>query len=262
VSNVGEVTDAELIAAWAREEQQPFTGWDFSHLAGRMHQEQAPWSYAARAATLLSASTSALDLGTGGGEYLLELRSHWPERLTVTEEYPPNVRLVTERLAPLGVHVVRARLTDDGPLPFASGEFGLVLDRHSAFNPAEVARVLGPDGTFLTQQVHRRSAEDLLTTFGARPQWPNATSARYVPRLGAAGLDIVDVREWTGRLWFADVGAIVYYLKVVPWLVPGFSVESYAQTLLRLEQRRRDGEELAYTARGYLIEAHKRTALP
>ena len=35
----------ELIAAWQREEQQPFTGWDFSYLDGRMLEEQAPWSY-------------------------------------------------------------------------------------------------------------------------------------------------------------------------------------------------------------------------
>lgn len=30
----------KLIATWKREEQQPFTGWDFSYLDGRMFEEQ------------------------------------------------------------------------------------------------------------------------------------------------------------------------------------------------------------------------------
>jgi hypothetical protein len=32
----------ELIASWQQEEQAPFTGWDFSHLDGRMLEEQPP----------------------------------------------------------------------------------------------------------------------------------------------------------------------------------------------------------------------------
>jgi len=95
---------------------------------------------------------SVLELGTGGGERFLQLRGHWPSRVTVTEEYPPNVALVRERLGSLGVRVVEVRLTDIDPLPFATDEFDVVLNRHSAFNSAEVARVLGPGGTFLTQR--------------------------------------------------------------------------------------------------------------
>jgi len=33
---------AVLVANWEREEREPFTGWDFSHLAGRWHEEQPP----------------------------------------------------------------------------------------------------------------------------------------------------------------------------------------------------------------------------
>jgi hypothetical protein len=32
----------QLLKRWAREAQQPFTGWDFSYLAGRMLEGQAP----------------------------------------------------------------------------------------------------------------------------------------------------------------------------------------------------------------------------
>jgi len=37
-----------------------------------------------------------------------------------------------------------------GRLPFRDGAFALVIDRHEAFNAREVARVLAPDGVFIT----------------------------------------------------------------------------------------------------------------
>lgn len=247
----------ERLAQWRREEVQPFSGWDFSYLDGRMIEEAPPWDYLARAAELMQQANSVVDLDTGGGERFLTLRPHWPARVVVTEEYPPNFALVTERLAPLGVQVLNVRITDDDPLPFASGEFDLVLNRHAAFNAAEVARVLAPGGVFLTQQVHGLWASDLHAAFDVTPQWPNATPEQYVPRLQAAGLTVTDVRNWQGALRFTDVGAIVYFLKATPWTVPGFSVDTHAGYLFALQARLDAGEALVFTARKYLIEAHK-----
>jgi hypothetical protein len=61
-----------------------------------------------------------------------------------------------------------------------------------------------------------------------------------------------------GKLAFTDVGAIVYYLKAIPWSVPGFSVDTHLDHLLQLQQRLEQGEALAFEARLYLIEAWKR----
>ena len=247
----------ELVASWKREEQRPFTGWDFSYLDGRMLEDQAPWSYSTRAAELMRQSSAVLDLGTGGGERLLKLREAWPGKVVVTEDYPPNFKLATQRLAPFGAKVLDVPLTDDSALPFADGEFDLILNRHAGFNARDVARVLAAGGTFLTQQIHGLWAYDLLAAFDARPQWPTSTLAKYVPQLSAAGLTIVQTDDWSGRLAFTDVGAIVYYLRAVPWLVPGFSVETHTDYLLKLQSRLENGEALAFTAKKYLIEAHK-----
>jgi hypothetical protein len=246
--------EQQLVDAWKREEQQPFAGWDFSRLAGGMQTEHPPWSYAARAAVLLRAATSVVDLGTGGGERFLELRNTWPLRVAATEQIPENLALATERLAPFGVRVVPARATDIDPLPFGDEEFDLVLNRHAAFNCNEVERVLVDCGRFVTQQVHGRSAEELQAAFGARPLWPDAAPEKYSPRLEAAGLEIVQVQTWTGRVTFGDVGALVYYLKAVPWTVPGFSVATHREHLLRL-QRLLDSDEpaLTFPTRLYLI---------
>lgn len=247
----------QLVEVWKYEEQQPFTGWDFSYLDGRMVEEQPPWSYLTRAAELMQRSLAVLDMGTGGGERLLKLRENWPTRVVVTEDYPPNLKLAQERLRPLGVEVVDVPLTRDGLMPFEDGEFDLVLNRHSGLNCAETARVLAPKGVFLTQQIHGLWAQDLLAEFGAVPQWPDATPEYYVPRLETAGLRVERLQEWQGGLIFHDIGAIVYYLKAVPWLVVGFSVGTHTDSLLRLEERLRREGQLTFRARKYLIEARK-----
>ena len=191
---------AELIAAWRAEERAPFSGWDFSHLAGRMIEEQPPWSYIARARELLRGAKAALDIGTGGGERLLEMRPDWPRLMVAVEEYPPNVLISARRLAAEGGHVVAAPANEVEPLPFVDEAFDCVLNRHSAIHVPEIARVLTPGGVFFTQQVHGLWAEDLLAEFGARPQWPDATPQRYVPALEAAGLAGPGVHAVSGQV--------------------------------------------------------------
>ncbi len=90
-----------------------------------------------------------------------------------------------------------------------------------------------------------------------QPQWPDATPQKYAPLMRAAGLSVVDVQEWSGRLVFTDVGAIVYYLKAVPWLVPGFTVGSHTANLMALQKQILSRGELVYEARNYLMEAAK-----
>lgn len=247
---------SDLTSQWEAEEQRPFTGWDFAHLNGRMTGSEPPWSYPDRAIALMKTSSSMLDIDTGGGERLIELRTAWPGKVAATESYPPNVKLATERLGPFGVTVVDVPSTG-APLPFADGEFDLVLNRHAGINVAETARILAPGGTFLTRQVHGMWAHDLMAVFGAKPQWPWATPKKYGPELESAGLTIVDVKEWEGRLTFTDVGAIVYYLKAVPWLVPEFSVTEHLRSLHALQDRLESGEPLSFFAGLYLIEARK-----
>jgi SAM-dependent methyltransferase len=245
------------LTAWQFEEEFPFTGWDFSHLAGRLHEDPPPWSYLTQAAALLRHAHAVLDLATGGGERLLDLRPAWPAAgtVTATEEYAPNFALAQARLAPLGVRVVNVNSDELTPLPFADAAFDLILNRHGGFSAAEVARVLAPGGVFYTQQVHGLSTADLLAHFSATPQWPYATGAYFGAKLAAEGLQLTGQQEFEGKLRFADVGAVVYYLKAVPWAVPGFSVATHGDALFALQERLDAGEELAFTTRYYTLQA-------
>jgi SAM-dependent methyltransferase len=222
-----------------------------------MIEEQPPWSYAERVGQLMRGARSVLDLGTGGGERLLGLREDWPARVAATEGYVPNLALATERLSTFGVEVKRAESDESTILPFADGRFDLVISRHSSFNAAEVMRVLSPGGIFFTQQVHGRSGEDLQARFGAQPQWPYATPAYFAGKLATAGLAVTEQQQWAGKLIFTDVGAIIYYLKAIPWIVPDFSVATHLDALLALQEQLDGGRELAFSARLYLLAARK-----
>lgn len=247
----------DLIEFWRQEEEAPFTGWDFSYLDGRMIEEDVPWSYEDRAQELMRQGTSVLDMDTGGGERLLAMRSAWPAQVVATEAYPPNVELARKRLQPLGVTVMDMDVDNEQNMPFVDEEFDLILNRHSAFKSSEVARVLLAGGHFLTQQVHGLYAHDLLAAFNVTPLWPDAKPEFYLPLLQAAGLEIVMQEDWTGSLIFTDVGALVYYLKAVPWTVPGFAVETHLDQLMILQRRVETEGQLLFTAKKYIIEARK-----
>jgi SAM-dependent methyltransferase len=252
------VDDRDLIASWSAEEREPFAGWDFSHVADRLVEQQPPWSYEAMAKPLMRGAGSLLDLGTGGGEVLSGLKDAFPPRVAAAEAYPPNVAVARARLGPLGVAVVPYEATEAAaPLPFADSSFDVILSRHEAFDPSEVARVLTPGGAFLTQQVDGRSLSDLLRLFETAPQWPDVTLPRLSDRLATAGLAIEDGREWWGAMVVRDVGALVYFLKAVPWEVPGFSVARFERTLLDLHHRIGTSGAVEFAMGRFVIQARR-----
>ncbi len=73
----------------------------------------------------------------------------------------------------------------------------------------------------------------------------------------AAGLKVVDLRFESLRTEFFDIGAVVYFLRKVVWMVPGFTVEQYRHRLRELDALiREQGSFVAHTTR-CLIEARK-----
>jgi len=250
--------EALLIAAWSSEESQPFGGWDFGYIRRRYSEEKPPWSYEDLAREVLRGAHSALDLGTGGGEVLARLADAFPGCMIATEAYPPNWRLARDRLRPAGASVV-AYAADEtsSALPFRDSSFDVVLDRHEAYDAREVARALAPGGVFLTQQVDGRSHADLLGWFGTEPHWPNVTVERRAADLVREGLAIELARSWWGSISFFDVGALVYYLKAIPWEVPHFSVDRFTSELLGLQRHLDETGVLRFDEGLFVIRAHK-----
>jgi len=246
----------ELIAEAAAAD---VTGWDFSWLDGRATEERPPWGYQTLMGEKIGRAALALDIQTGGGEVLAGVPQRAGKAMVATESWPPNVKRAQENLRGKGTVVVAA--DDRPPLPFADGTFDLVTSRHPVVaHWDEIARVLVPGGTYLSQQVGPDSGHEVYDLFlGPQP----LGRSRREPALARAeaeraGLEVVDLRTAELRMEFFDVGAMVYFLRKVIWFVPGFTVEEYRDRLKALHERiEADGSFVAYSRR-FLIEARKR----
>jgi SAM-dependent methyltransferase len=230
----------------------PFEGWDFTVFAGRMTDGGSlPWDYEALVRDRLPGASSLLDLGTGGGERLAALEP-LPPRTAATEGHPPNVPIARARLEPLGIEVAEA----GNELPFPDGSFELVVNRHESYDPHEVRRVLAPGGAFLTQQVAGRDLEELNEALGAPPHedrdWDLVTASAA---LTSAGLTVTWSQAAGHPITFHDIGALVLFLRVVPWQVPDFDPEAYGDRLRALHESMERGHPLTATAHRFALLA-------
>ncbi|MFI0913744.1 class I SAM-dependent methyltransferase [Streptomyces abikoensis] len=248
-------TFEELVA---EAEEAPVAGWDFSWLDGRATEQRPSWGYQHMMGERMAHAAAALDIQTGGGEVLAGVPK-LPPLVVATESWPPNVAKATRLLHPLGAAVVHDE--DEPPLPFADEAFDLVVSRHPVTVWwEEIARVLRPGGTYFSQQVGPASVFELVEYFlGPQPEEVrrkrHPDDARRAAE--AAGLEVVDVRAESLRTEFLDVGAVVYFLRKVIWMVPDFTVDRYRDRLHELHERiRSEGPFVAHTAR-FLIEARK-----
>jgi SAM-dependent methyltransferase len=243
------MTQEARLADWRERYAEPARGWDFSPFDGVVDRAEPPWSYADLAREALTRATSALDLGTGGGEVLLGLADALPEDTLATEGWAPNIPVATEALAPLGITVVAYDAEGDPRMPFADARFDVVLARHEAYVAAEVLRVLRPGGVLVTQQVDGRDLEETHALFGSTPAYSHVTLAHLRAEAEAAGFAVEQAREWSGTTSFPDVATFLSYLRMVPWEVPeDFSVDRYAEVLMRLGP-----EDLVFTRRLFVL---------
>jgi len=225
-------------------ERRPLVGWDVGY-DGRIVTAPPPWDFEALVDARIRASPDLLDMGTGGGEWLS--RRPFPKaRIVATEGWAPNVAVARARLAPLGGRVVAVEGAPDNAdqagaaqlpsLPFADAAFHLVTNRHEAFVAAEVARVLAPGGSFLTQQIGGDFDAPMRALLGLAPQPPRSAwnLAEAERQVRAAGIQVMASGEGEARITFADVGALAWYLINLPWVLPGVPHEAWRPRLAAL----------------------------
>ncbi len=214
-----------------------FSGWDFSDIidTGRMEEDPFDWSYADTVKSLFESAGTLLDIGTGGGE-LLSSVSPLPALTYATESYPPNVEIARKNLSPLGVEVVYVPKNEQPPyndrLPFEDGFFDLIINRHDAYCPKEIHRILKENHFFITEQIGALSCANLLLDLSGSARmmsrW-NLMSAVW--ELEENGFRIIRKKEHIVPIRFYDIGAVVFYLKAIPWLIKDFTPVKYDKQL-------------------------------
>jgi SAM-dependent methyltransferase len=228
-------------------------GWDFDRFATRMSTTPPPWRYGRLVDAAVGTGTGTLlDLGTGGGEWL----SGWlsrrpagrrPRRVLAIECWAPNVPVAARRLARHGVLVVAADGAQDnveqgpadrsGRLPLADRSIDVIINRHESYRASEVARVLRPGGTFLTQQVACGESDLHRLLDLPEPEAGDWTLRYAVNQAAEGGLTVLDGGVGTDVTAYHDVAPLAWYLRQVPWAVPGFDPARDAERLRAVQHR-------------------------
>lgn len=232
-------------------------GWDFSHLEGRYEEEQdLPWNYEAVIHKYLHPDARLLDIDTGGGEFLLSLK-HPYKNTSATEGYPPNVDLCRSVLLPLGIDFKEAQ--DVCKLPFESSSFDMVINRHGDFDTRELFRILKPGGLFITQQVGAKNDRELVDLLlpGLDMPYPEQYVDKAAGRFLDSGFKILEAREAFPKIEFYDVGALVWFARIIEWEFPGFCVDACFENLCRAQRILEENGKLEASAYRYLLVALK-----
>ena len=256
---MSDIRISDLISAWHAEESiAHIHGWDFSHINNRYTEEtDFPWDYRELILGRLKPEMKLLDIDTGGGEFLLSL-GHPHRNCAATENYPPNIELCRETLSPLGIDFRPA--DGNGPLPFADGSFDMVIDRHGDFNPREIHRVLKQGGIFITQQVgadnDRALVELLLDPVPPLP-FPEQYLSIAEEKFRTAGFEILEQAECFRPIKFYDVGALVWFARIIEWEFPGFSVDTCLLRLLNAQHLLEERGSLDAVVHRFMLVAQK-----
>ena len=160
----------------------------------------------------------------------------------MTEQYKPNITVAKERLEPLGVKVIEIEKENSPPynmnLPFEDEFFDLIINRHEAYYPKELGRILKKGGAFITQQIgsfNLLNMKQLLSEKSETVSNWNLKSA--VEELESAGFHILVQQEGIQTCRFYDIGAIIYLLMAAPWTIEDFSIDKYRDKLWKLQVR-------------------------
>lgn len=248
----------ELKKIWMQEEEVAhIRGWDFSYINDRYTEEtDFPWDYKTVIGQYLKEDMRILDYDTGGGEFLRSL-NHPFEKCAATEGYPPNVALCEEVLLPLGIDFKAC--DDPANIPFEDESFDLIINRHGSFNAKELYRLLKKGGLFITQQVgddNERELVEMVLPKLEKP-FPGMNLKEQKKAFEDAGFEILEGLEAFRPIKFYDVGAFVWFARIIEWEFPGFGVERCFDQLLEMQRVIDEKGSVEGTTHRYLIVARK-----
>ncbi len=250
--------DHKLKEYWLSEEKKSFQGWDFSYIDKRKSTEPLPWNYDKIVREYLNTDSTLLDMGTGGGEYLLTLNHPYCNTFA-TEAYPLNFELCKRTLTPLGIDV--RQVFNDDYLPFENEMFDIIINRHAAFDINEIFRLLKPNGLFISQQVgglnNKELSKFLISDFKEISSSEH-TLKNNLKLFNNKGMTILNSNECFPQLKFHDVGALVYFAKIIEWEFPNFSVNSCFNQLCQLQSVIEQQGYIVSNEHRFVIVAQKR----
>ena len=144
-------------------------------------------------------------------------------------------------------------------IPFQDESFDLIINRHGDFNAKEIYRLLKKGGLFITEQVGGDNDRDLVEMVLPNTEKPfphmNLKEQRKV--FEDAGFHILEAKEAYRPIKFYDVGAFVWFARIIEWEFPNFSVDRCLEHLLKMQRIIEEKGYVEGTIHRYLIVAKK-----
>ena len=135
----------------------------------------------------------------------------------------------------------------------------LIRKRHGSFDPKEAYRLLKAGGVFITQQVGSRNDRDLVEMVlpDVPEPFPGMDLATQRTRFEEAGFQIIRAEEAFRPIRFYDVGAFVWFARIIAWEFPDFSVDKCFDNLLKMQEIIDENGKVEGMIHRYLIVARK-----
>ena len=196
-------------------------GWDFSRV--KTISEGEKWDFYDVVSAKLKKTDLWLDLASGSGERLI----HYAPKslLLVASDFTAGmIEKAKDNIGKIGHSNIRFLKIDAyNKIDFPDDFFDIISVRHSHFNSSEVARILKPNGLFLTQQVEYKDKENFVSYFG-RHQCENSTNLlarRYAEELTQLKFSEVIIDEYDADEYYEGYEDVLFFLKNTP-VVPDF----------------------------------------
>ena len=91
----------------------------------------------------------------------------------------------------------------------------------------------------------------------AKEPFPDLYLAAQCDAFRHAGFEILRSEEFFGKIRFYDVGAFVWFARIIEWEFPGFSVDRCFDRLLKMQEQIDEKGVIEGTTHRYLIVARK-----
>ena len=239
-------------------QEREFFGWDFQKINEKTKSQALPWDYKNIVKDHLKKQDFLLDMGTGGGEFLLSLK-HPYEHTYVTEAYPPNINLCEKYLCPLGIKLYKNK-EGESKIP-KDQVFDVIINRHDAYHPKEVYDQLRDGGYFITQQVggqnNHQLSQDLLGYAYKNFEEDDWDLNHAQKALADVGFHIEYADEALVKVQYFDLETLVAYASIISWEFPGFEVSKHKDQLKQIEQIMQDQGYIEGQEHRFILVAKK-----
>ena len=167
----------------------------------------------------VNADSRVLDLGTGGGEKLLEF---FPEcgEIIGTDFSPEMIRTATENLARSGRKNTTFKVMDNLHMDVPDEYFDVVVARHTIIDAKQIHKCLRTGGKILVRGVDKYDCWDLKMMMGSGQAYSDPVSVSVVDyeniiNAGFSDVELVPIYE---REYFRNVDQFKAFMRTVPIL--------------------------------------------